>query len=254
MNRYLYSLSTLILFGAGTLSVQAQTQPNDTVLNRVMVVEHEYTPEIMDAAKINILPQVEAPVVIKKEVEYAISSQPATQIPVSTMQPFIGEAVQTKPKTGFIRAGAGNYGNIDLLANYLFLINPKNKLDLYFQMDGMKGKLDNPTVADEKWKAHYYRTRAAVKYLHQFENVDFNIAGQFGLSNFNYLPNDWTNLQRFTSGDIHLGIKSTDKDLALQFEAETNYMTYQRKRNLFNYGSMTENRAKTRGKDRKSVV
>ena len=62
MNRYLYSLSTLILFGAGTLSVQAQTQPNDTVLNRVMVVEHEYTPEILDAAKINILPQVKAPV------------------------------------------------------------------------------------------------------------------------------------------------------------------------------------------------
>ena len=246
MNRYLYNISAILVFGATTLTVQAQTQPNDTTLNRVMVVEHEYTPEIIDAVKINIMPQVEAPEVVKKEVEYAISSQPATQIPSETMEPFIAEEVQTKPKTGFIKLGGGNYGNLDVLANYLFLISPKDKLDAFVQVNGMKGKLENALTDDEKWKSHYYRTRASLKYQHQFNQVDLNIAGNFGLSNFNYLPNNWANLQRFTSGDVHFGVKSTDSDMLLKFEIETNYMIYQRKKNLFNTGSMTESRIKTR--------
>ena len=248
MNRYLYNISAILVLGASTLTAQAQaqTQPKDTTLNRVMVVEHEYTPVIMDAEKINIMPQVEAPVVVKKEVEYAISSQPATEIPTETMKPFIGEEVQSKPKTGYVRVGGGSYGNVDAMANYLLLISPKDKLDLFFQMNGMKGRLDNPFDDHNKWKAHYYRTRASIKYQHLFERTEMNIAGNFGLSNFNYLPQDWANLQRFTSGDVHFGIKSTDSDMALKFDAETNYMIYQRKKNLFNMGSMTESRIKTR--------
>ena len=245
MNRYLYISATLLL-STCALTANAQTQPNDTTMNRVMVVETEYTPEIMDAQKINILPEIVPTVVTKKEVEYAIIASPATEVPIETLQPLIVNEKAPRPKTGFVRLGAGNYGNVDVMANYLFLITPQDKLDLFFQLDGMKGKLDQDNTT-ERWKSHYYRTRAAVNFTHQFEKVDFNIAANFGVSNFNYLPTNWTNLQRFTSGDLHVAVKSTDSKLPLQFIAETNAMLYQRKMNLFNNGAMTETRVKTKG-------
>ena len=246
MNRYTY---IALLLSIVPFIATAQTHPKDSTLNRVMVVEHEYTPEIIDAIKINVLPQIEPPVVTKKAVEYAVSSSPATEIPAETMQPFIGEESQPRPKTGLIRAGAGNGGNIDVLGNYLFQISPKDELDVFFEMEGRKGNLDYTGYDFEKlkWKSHYYRTRAAINYLHRFDKVEMNVAGRFGLSNFNYSPLNWDGKQKLTSGDFHFAVKSAEKEQSIQFEAETNYLIYQRKLNLFNYGAMTENRIKTRG-------
>ena len=53
-----------------SLGAQAQTQPQDTTMNRTVVVEQEYNPDIMDASKVNVLPQVAPPTVSKKAVEY----------------------------------------------------------------------------------------------------------------------------------------------------------------------------------------
>ena len=60
-----------IAFTALPVSIQAQTQPKDTTVNRTVIVEQQYNPDIMDAAKVNVLPKVEEPSVSKKEVEYA---------------------------------------------------------------------------------------------------------------------------------------------------------------------------------------
>ena len=48
--------------------VQAQTQAKDTTLNRTVVVEQEYNPDIKDASKVNVLPKVKPPTVSKKTV------------------------------------------------------------------------------------------------------------------------------------------------------------------------------------------
>lgn len=40
-----------------SLGAQAQTQPQDTTMNRTVVVEQEYNPDIMDASKVNVLPR-----------------------------------------------------------------------------------------------------------------------------------------------------------------------------------------------------
>lgn len=50
----------------------------------------------------------------------------------------------------------------------------------------MDGTLDMPFGDTRKWNAFYYRTRANVDYVHQFAKLDLNVAGNFGLSNFNY--------------------------------------------------------------------
>ena len=142
MKRTLYIAGGFTLAFLMPFNLQAQnTQPKDTTMNRTVVVEQEYNPDILDASKVNVLPKVEEPTVSKKEVEYATTFFPATSIPADLMRPYVGTEVQPGSKPGYIRAGYGNYGNLDLLANYLFRLSDRDKLNVRFQMDGMDGKL-----------------------------------------------------------------------------------------------------------------
>lgn len=248
MKRSIYITGGVTLAFLMPLNLQAQnTAKKDTTMNRTVVVEQEYNPDIMDASKVNVLPKVEEPTVSKKEVEYATTLFPATSIPADLMRPYIGKEIQPNSKPGYIRAGYGNYGNLDVLANYLFRLSDKDKLNVRFQMDGMDGKLTMP-LGDEKWNAYYYRTRANVDYTHQFNKIDLNIAGNFGLSNFNLAPSE-PGKQKFTSGDFHLGLKSTDENYPLQFKAETNLMMYNRQNNntFFFNDALGETQIHTKG-------
>lgn len=214
-----------------SMQAQAQEQAKDTTVNRTVVVEQEYAPDIADAPKINVVPQVTPPTVSKKAVEYDATLKPATQIPATTMQAYTGQETQPKATPGYIRLGYGNYGNLDAQANYLFSLSPRDRLNLNFGMEGMNGSLDLPAESGE-WDAFYYRTRAAIDYLHNFSKVDLNVAGRFGLSNFNLLPALPGNKQKFTSGDFHVGVRSTDDEMPFRFSAETNLLLYQRQHDL----------------------
>lgn len=246
-NLYIFLGMALIALPA---SAQQQAQPNDTTLNRTVVVEQEYNPIITDASKVNVLPKVEEPVVNKKEVEYAITSTPASDIPASTMQAYTGKETQPVTPPGYIRLGYGNYNNLDAYANYLFRLSSKDKLNVNFNMRGMNGELDMPSYDNyniNKWDAFYYRTRASIDYLHQFNRIDLDIAGHFGLSNFNHTPYSVFNKQKFTSGDAHVGLKSTDETLPLQFRAETNLMLYNREQvSFYSNQSVTETLVRTK--------
>lgn len=239
--QYIYGALALIAFPTW---VQAQTQAKDTTLSRTVVVEQEYNPDIMDASKVNVLPKVAPPTVSKKTVEYDATLVPAGNIPASTMQAYTGAESQDKAQRGYARLGYGNYGNLDARANYLFILPNSDKLNLNFHMNGMDGKLDMPG-SDEKWSARYYRTRAGMDYVHAFRKVDLNVAGNFGLSNFNYMPYTSNNKQKFLSGDVHFGVKSTSEELPLQFHAETNLMFYERQHD-FQYENAQEAMVRTK--------
>ncbi|WP_294605163.1 TonB-dependent receptor [uncultured Bacteroides sp.] len=239
--QYIYGALALIAFPTW---VQAQTQAKDTTLSRTVVVEQEYNPDIMDASKVNVLPKVAPPTVSKKTVEYDATLVPAGNIPASTMQAYTGAESQDKAQRGYARLGYGNYGNLDARANYLFILPNSDKLNLNFHMNGMDGKLDMPD-SDEKWSARYYRTRAGMDYVHAFRKVDLNVAGNFGLSNFNYMPYTSNNKQKFLSGDVHFGVKSTSEELPLQFHAETNLMFYERQHD-FQYENAQEAMVRTK--------
>ena len=222
--QYILSGITLITLPLG---VHAQQQAKDSTVNRTVVVEQEYTPDIPDASKINVLPQVEAPTANKKAVEYDVTLVPANTIPTTVMQAYTGKETQAKTHPGYIRLGYGNYGNLDTRAGYLFTLSDRDRLNLNFRMNGMDGKLDLPDN-DGKWNSYYYRTHANMDYVHRFRKADLNVAGNFGLSNFNFLPDAAVRKQKFISGDIHFGVKSTDTELPLRFSAETNLMLYER--------------------------
>ena len=209
------------------LEIHAQKQVKDSTVNRTVIVEQEYNPDIPDASKINVLPKVEPPTVSKRIVEYDATLVPAGNIPTTPMQTYTGKEVQAKALPGYVRLGYGNYGNLDMRANYLFTLSDNDRLNLNFHMDGRNGKLDLPDNGGD-WKSYFYRSYANINYRHSFNKVDFNIAGDFGLSNFNFLPGAAVSKQKFTSGNLHFGVKSTDKNLPLQFRAETNLMLYGR--------------------------
>lgn len=214
-----------------SLGAQAQTQPQDTTMNRTVVVEQEYNPDILDASKVNVLPKVEPLTVSKKAVEYDATLMPATHIPASAMQAYTAIEAQAKAQPGYARLGYGNYGNLDVRANYLFSLSHKDRLNLTFTMDGMEGKLDLPDDGG-KWNSFFYRTHAGMDYVHAFNKVDLNVAGKFGQSNFNFLPGFASNKQKFVSGDVHFGVCSTSDGMPLQFRAETNLLLYQRQHDL----------------------
>ena len=154
MKHNYYTLLGIVFIGLPAV-VQAQTQPKDTTVNRTVVVEQQYIPDIMDANKVNVLPKVEEPTVSKKAVEYATFASPAQTIPASTMQPYTGKETRRNATPGYVRVGYGNYNNLDLFGNYLFNFSDKDRLNVNFQMDGMKGKLDMPFGDKREGKAAY---------------------------------------------------------------------------------------------------
>lgn len=215
------------------LAANAQTaQVNDSTLNRTVVVEQEYNPDILDASKVNVLPKVQPLATGKKEVEYDSHLVPATDIPAYAMPAYGGVERQRKGLPGYVRLGYGNDGNLDVYAAYRIAPSEKDRLDVLFGMDGRDGKLELPG-SGEKWQSHYYRTQAHLGYLHSFRRVDLDVAGNFGLSNFNLLPGFEMRKQKFTSGDLHFGVKSAGEELPLQFKAETNLMLYERQHGFY---------------------
>ncbi|WP_291528245.1 TonB-dependent receptor [Bacteroides sp. UBA939] len=254
MRKIIYTCGAVVLTVLYPIGTQAQRQVNDSVLNRTVVVEQEYNPNIMDASKINVLPKVEPPTVSKKTVEYDTTLMPAGDMPASTMQAYTGIENQPEARHGYARLGYG-IGNLDLRANYLFNLSKNDKLSLNFLMDGMNAKVKSPQFdfkmpeeADspeikidmpEKWKSYQYHTRAGLDYVHAFKNTDLNVAGNFDLRNFNMAPSSINSRQKFTSGDMRIGIKSTTDALPLQFHAEANFSLFQR-RFYYNHYDATE--------------
>lgn len=220
-------------------SLLAQSHVKDTTMNRTVVVEQQYNPDIMDARKVNVLPEVKELTSTPNEVEYDRNATPASVLPGTAMAAYAGEEKQDLAKQGFVRAGYGSKGNVDLEGNYMFNLSAKDRLNVSLGMQGMDGKVYyqpifkntmNP-LGKGDWDSRFYRTKAGLDYTHQFSTVDVNIAGNFGLSNFNLLPTSLLDHQRFTSGDVRFGVKSTDQSFPLHFNLETGLYLYSRAHN-----------------------
>jgi hypothetical protein len=242
-----YYITAAALATLTVANAQAQNSAKqDTTMNKVMVIENEYIPQISEAQKINVVPEVKAPEVKAQKVEYAVTSSPSSNIPAGTMNPIIGKETQPDGYMGYLRAGYGSRGNLDILGNYLFRIGSRDRLNLNVQAEGMNGNLTlKEGVTDpEKWKSKYYRLRGGLDYIHQFNTLDLNVAANAGMTSLNHNPATGFRNQRFTTGDILFGVKSTSEDADYTYKASTNYIYYQR-RALTHNDNLTENRVRT---------
>jgi hypothetical protein len=230
-------------------SLQAQNHTKDTTMQRTVVVEQQYNPHITDAQKVNVLPEIKELTSTPNEVEYDRNVAPATVLPGTTLAAYSGEEKQDQAKQGYIRLGYGNIGNLDVESNYLFNPTSKDKLNVSLGQQGLDGKVYH-SLSKEKWDSRFYRTKAGVDYVHQFNTSDVNVAGDFGLSNFNFRPNSLLHHQRFSSGDMRVGVKSTDPSLPVYFNLETGLYLYSRGHNIYTPGrddSFNETMVRTKG-------
>lgn len=200
----------------------AYAQQQDSTLNRTVVVENEYNPDIMDASKINVLPRVEEPAVVKKGIEYATALRPVSAWNYENMSPITREWALNKAKRGYLRGGYGNYGNVDFGVGYLWDITRNDRLRVGLSLDGHNGTLKDGKDAD--WKSRFYSTEFRLGYSHDFSKVTLNLGGGFGSEVFNYMPHAeavQTDKQHHTLGDFHIGVSSRDESLPLQFKVQT---------------------------------
>lgn len=218
-------LSIILAF----LPLSAAYAQQDSTLNRTVVVENEYNPNIMDASKINVLPRVEEPAVVKKGIEYATALRPVSAWSYENMSPITREWALNKAKRGYLRGGYGNYGNVDFKAGYVWDITKKDRLQAGVSLDGMNGTLEN--LIGKDWKSRFYSTEVRLGYSHDFSKVTLDLGGGFGSQVFNYMPVAEgtveyampveTDKQHHTLGDFHIGVSSRDASLPLQFKVET---------------------------------
>lgn len=234
-----------IIVLAGFLPLSVAHAQKDSTLNRTVVVENEYNPDIMDASKINVLPKVEEPAVVKKGIEYATALRPVSAWNYEEMSPITRKWMMENAKRGYVRAGYGNYGNVDFKASYLWDITKNDRLQVATSLDGMNGTLNG--YDNEDWKSRFYASAFRIGYGHSFNRFDLNLGGSIGSQVFNYMPGApimdgsyISDKQHFSLGDFYVGIASNDETLPLQFRVETGFKYFGVKYPFYNDEKVNE--------------
>ena len=219
------------------LATYAQQQ--DTTLVRMVVVENQYNPTVMDASKINVLPKVEEPTVPKAHIDYANSVRPVASWANQSMNPIVRDWTPDAAYRGYLRAGYGNNGNVDARLGYLWDISKKDRLNVEASLDGWNGDMTDRNGED--WTSRLYSTRLGLDYRHAFKKMDLMLGGAYHSQVFNYMNPQYyygdlsrsvenpSRRQHQTMANAHLGIASTDKDAPIQFMGEVGINLFKQK-------------------------
>ena len=231
-----------LIAGMGWMALSVAHAQQDSTLNRTVVVENQYNPTIMDASKVNVLPKVEEPVVPKTRIDYSTAVRPLGAWNNQTMAPMTREWESDASYRGYVRAGYGSKGNVDMKAGYLWDISKKDRLNVEASLDGWNGKL--ASMQDQDWESRLYNTRLGLDYKHAFKKMDLMLGGSYRSQVFNYVyrllpgsanPESYSNKQHHTMGHAYIGLASTDKDLPVQFAAEAGVKSFGEKYPVMNH-------------------
>ena len=94
------------LWPAATVCAQNGGE-KDSTLNRTVVVENQYNPEVMDAFKVNVMPEVEEPAAPKQAINYATDLRPLGAWKATPMEAMSRELAQKGVDRGYVRAAYG---------------------------------------------------------------------------------------------------------------------------------------------------
>ena len=215
------------LWPAATVCAQNGGE-KDSTLNRTVVVENQYNPEVMDAFKVNVMPEVEEPAAPKQAINYATDLRPLGAWKATPMEAMSRELAQKGADRGYVRAAYGTLNNVDLKGSYLWDISSKDRLGIMASLYGLNGDIPH-FMEGEEWKSRFYRTDVSLDYRHDFRKVALKLGGAFTSQVFNYMPSmnegveNWPTTQRYTLGEGYVGVMSRDKDLPIQFAFQTGF-------------------------------
>ena len=212
-----------MIAGLGMMTLTAvYAQQNTTELERTVVVENQYNPTVMDASKINVLPKVEEPSVPKSNIDYVTSLRPVTGWIYQNMSLMPREQMTDAVYRGWLRAGYGTHGNVDVKAGYEGYVSAKDRLGVAASLDGWNGKLAG--LNEEDWTSRLYDTRLGLDYCHSFRKMDLTLGGYYRSQVFNYLypflADTPAGKQHQSMANARVGLASTDLNLPVQFSGE----------------------------------
>lgn len=211
------------IVGIGIMSFSVAFAQQDTTLNRTVIVENEYNPTVMDASKINVMPKMNEPKATKKNINYATSLREVSAWDYQTMSPVVREWESDAAYRGYLHAGYGNEGNVDLGLGYLWDISKKDRLNVSTSLDGF-----NEKQKEGEYASRLYNTKVGLDYKHSFKKVDFLLGGNFHSQALSYITNEdyvmegmeFSNKQHRTMGNAYMGFVSTDQEMPIQFAGE----------------------------------
>ena len=170
-----------------SFTTYGQAQEKEQSIQRELLLEKEYNPDINDATKFFSQPELTPPPVVKSEIEYAnfvIPFQPERQL--STLSPGnINTEIKHSSKRGYIRAAGGNYLNLNGDIGYHILQNKKDNLSLWYSHSSSNGKIKYLDT-DIKQKAKLNDNTVGLDYNHAFLHNIWRLSARYGSYAFNY--------------------------------------------------------------------
>jgi len=195
-NIYRTSIVGLFVFTISGMNMLAQnTAAKDTVLNRQVYLEREYTPTIQDAAKVNTLPALHQPERKQYNInfEHALPSIRFAAYPIG--DPGSGDIrtnIDFSKHRGYLRFGAGMYANLDGALGYRIVDSEKDRFDIFATHNSMNGTIKylekNATPDDVKAKDMINNIN--LRYSHTFDAMTWYLRGSFLSNQYNYYGYD----------------------------------------------------------------
>lgn len=147
---------------------------NDSIVERNVTVEREFTPTIQSAGKIATKPDVYTPVVVPQVVTYTDFNKPiTTDFSFQTLPYADMNFVQPKTDKGFLRGGVGVWNT---LADFHYQMSDKN--DIFLDVDlSHQGVWGNKRLAD---------TGLGLNFNKLFYNADLFVGVDVENTYFNY--------------------------------------------------------------------
>jgi hypothetical protein len=254
---------SILLIAAVCALINVHAQDNDSNLNRELTLEKEYAPTVKDANKINELPEVKAPEVVKSQVQfsdYVYSYAVTPSLNGLVPQSYFSDLARTKNQ-GYLNFGVSTQMGINGDIGYQILNDEENFLSVY-----ASNRYTDSNVKihhnDEKTSMKMNDILGGINYKHAFEKVIFSLGGEYNYSKYNYYGNsqpydpfgrDITEDLSNNFFNLYTGVQSK-ADEELLYDLFLNYTNFRKKIEISNVDEKrTENRFLINGKLQKRL-
>lgn len=178
-------------------SLNAFAQRTDDDVNKEVLLYREFNPTLNDAEKINQEPSIYTVKKANLQTNYVetVPSYRAYSKSIAQVTPSnIYTSTDVVNQIGYLKFGAGNYGNLDGKAGLRVNTSEQGKLNLwasYLKNNGDANYLKNDinSFLDKDIKAKLSDLNIHLDYNHQFEAFTLNLGANYRNLGFNYYGN-----------------------------------------------------------------
>ncbi|MTK52371.1 hypothetical protein [Paludibacter sp.] len=214
----------LTAFVAGCQIIAAQSNKNDTIARRNVVIERDYVPTIKNTDKLDITPIITEPEIKKTEAvysekmnllkpEYEVNKWPAAAIHLD----------QNTYKKGYALLGFGMYGTVLGDVFYPIVDDGTQSLTFDTHIHGLFGNTQRQWI-----------TNFGLNYVTHLENFDLSMGAYFKRNGFNYYGTNGQYFNNYTANykdstnsfinfGLKAGIKSKGDAEAIAYKADVQY-------------------------------